>query len=53
MYPYDYHLNKCGVDSFKKLERSMIHTFWPSVEEDIENEDDCGNVEEEVEERKI
>ena len=26
-YPYDYLLNKCGVDSFKKLERSLIHTF--------------------------
>ena len=27
LYPYDYHLNKCGVDSFKTLERSLIHTF--------------------------
>ena len=26
-YPYDYHLNKCCVNSFKKLERSLIHTF--------------------------
>ena len=38
--PYVYHLVKCGKDSFKKLERSLIHTFWPDVEEDIENEDD-------------
>ena len=24
--PYDYHVEKCGVDSFKKLEHSLIHT---------------------------
>ena len=33
--PFDYHLEKCGVDSFKKLERSLIHTFWPGHGEDI------------------
>ena len=38
--PYVYHLVKCGKDSFKNLERSLIHTFWPGVGEDIENEDD-------------
>ena len=38
--PFDYHLEKCGVDSFKKLERSLIHTFWPGVGKDIQNEDD-------------
>ena len=27
--PYDYHLEKRGIDSFKKLERNLIHTFWP------------------------
>ena len=43
LYPYDYHLNKCGVDSFKRLERSLIHTFWPGVGEDIENEDDLSD----------
>ena len=48
--PYDYHVEKCGVDSFKKLERSLIHTFWPGVGEDIENEDDISDVEDEVEE---
>ena len=25
--PFDYHLEKCGVDSFKKLEHILIHTF--------------------------
>ena len=48
--PYDYHDEKCGIDSFKKLECNLIHTFWPGhgedgdddlVEEDVveENED--------------
>ena len=32
----------------KKLERSLIHTFWPSVGKDIENEDDISDVEDEV-----
>ena len=49
MYPYDYHLNTCGVASFRKLERSLIRTFWPGVGEDIENEDDISDVEDEVE----
>ena len=40
MYPYDYQLDKCGVDSFKKLERSLIHSFWAGVGEDIEDEED-------------
>ena len=38
--PYDYHLEKCGIDSFRKLERSLIHTCWPRHGEDIENEDE-------------
>ena len=45
--PYDYHLEKCGIDSFKKLERSLIHSFWPGhgedddfVEEDVVEEKD-------------
>ena len=49
-YPYDYHLDKCGVDSFKQLERSLIHTFWPGIGDDIENEDDISDEEDEVEE---
>ena len=35
-----YHLTKCGVDSFKTLERSQIHTFYRHIEEDEEDEDD-------------
>ena len=38
--PFDYHLGKCGVDSYKTLERSQIHTFYPHIEEDEEDEDD-------------
>ena len=48
--PYDYHLEKCGVYSFEKLEHILIHTFWPGHGEDIENEDDISDVEDEVEE---
>ena len=48
--PYDYHVEKCGLDSFKRLEHSLIHTFWSGHGEDIENEDDISDVEDEVEE---
>ena len=48
--PFYYHVGNCGVDSFKTLEHSQIHTFYPHeeyeenedgdlVEEDEENED--------------
>ena len=37
--PYDYHLEKCGIDSFKKLERSLIHTLYSGHGEDIESDD--------------
>ena len=45
--PYEYHLEKCGIDSFKKLERSLIHTFWFGHGEDIENVDDDDDLVEE------
>ena len=38
--PYEYHLEKCGIDSFKNLERILIHTLWPGYGDDIEDEDD-------------
>ena len=38
--PYDYQLEKCGIDSFKNLERILIHTFWPGHGEDILDVDD-------------
>ena len=38
--PFDYHLEKCGVDSFKTLEHTEIHTFYPHNEKDEEDEDD-------------
>ena len=45
--PYDYHVEKCGKDAFKKLEHTQIHTCWPGFgeheheekEDDEENED--------------
>ena len=33
---FDYHVEKCCADSFKKLKCSLIHTYWP----DREKEDD-------------
>ena len=42
--PFDYHVKKCGIDSFKKLERSLIHTLYSSHGENIEN--DNGLIEE-------
>ena len=47
--PFDYHLEKCGIDSFKKLERSLIHSFWLGHGEDdnlVENNED--NIQEDV-----
>ena len=49
LHPFDYHLEKYGVGCFKKLERSLIHTFWPGLGDDIGNEDDISDVEDEVE----
>ena len=40
--PYDYHVEKCGLDLFKKLEHGLIHTCWPGHGED---EDDISDVE--------
>ena len=36
----DYHLENCGIDTFKKSEYSQNHTFYPHFEEDEEDEDD-------------
>ena len=38
--PYDYHVQKCGVGPIKKLDHSLIHTCWPGLGENEENEDD-------------
>ena len=32
--PYDYHIERCGIDSFKKLDHILIHTLWPGHGED-------------------
>ena len=38
--PYDYHVEECGKDAFKKLEHTRIGTCWLAFEEDEEDEDD-------------
>ena len=38
--PYGYHKEKCPIDSFKKVESSLIQTCWLGVGEDDEDEDD-------------
>ena len=38
--PFDYHEEKCGVDSLRKLEHTQIHICWPGFEEHEENEDE-------------
>ena len=48
--PYDYHLEKRGIDSFKVLEYSEIHTSYPHNDENEENED--GDLVEEDEENE-
>ena len=34
--PFHYHAEKCGADSFTKLERSLFHTYWPEDDDDDE-----------------
>ena len=38
--PFDYDVEKCGKDDFKKLKHTPIHTCWPGFEEDMKDEDD-------------
>ena len=47
--PFEYHLEKCGKDSFKKLEHRLIHTCWPCHGENGDDEDEISDVEDEVE----
>ena len=47
--PYDYLVEKCGLDSFKKLEHSLIHTCWPGHGEDEDDISDEENVVAEIE----
>ena len=38
--PYEFHLEKCGINCFKELEHSLIHTFWSGHGEDVESDDE-------------
>ena len=48
--PFDYHLGKCGADSFQKLEYSQIHSFYCDIEDkNVEEEGNDVLVEEDEE----
>ena len=48
--PFDYHLGKCGVDSFKTLEHTRIHTCCPRDDEENKGGEDDALVEEDEDE---
>ena len=47
LYPFDYHVEKCGIDSFNNLERNLIHAVCSGHGENVENEDDDDDLVEE------
>ena len=50
--PYDYHVEKCGIDALKKLENELIHTSWPGHRDGDGEVEDESNVEDVVEENE-
>ena len=38
--PFDYHHEKCGLDSFKTLQHTRIHTSWPRDDEEAVGDED-------------
>ena len=42
--PYDYHIGRCGADSFKKLDHSLIHTLWPDHGEDRDQNENIDEI---------
>ena len=38
LHPCDYHIGRCGIDSFKNLEHSLIHSFRPGHGENQDDE---------------
>ena len=50
--PIDFHVEKCDVASFKKLERSLIHTLWPGYGED-QDQDQNGDEDEDKDEDDV
>ena len=36
--PFDYHVQKCGGNSFKKIEFSLIHSYWLNQDEDDDDD---------------
>ena len=50
--PYDYHVEKCGIDAFKRLENELIHTSCPGHRDfdgGVEDDSDVEDVVEEIE----
>ena len=45
--PFDYHVQKCGGDSFKKIECSLIHSYRLNREDDDDDDDDDDVIEQE------
>ena len=47
--PFVYHVEKCGIDAFKKLENELIQTFWPGHRDGDGKVEDDSHVEDVVE----
>ena len=50
--PSDYHVEKCGIDAFKKIENELIHTSWPGLRDGDGEVEDDSDVEDVVEENE-
>ena len=53
LHPFHYHFGKCGVDSFKKLEHTRIHTCWPRDDDEEDTEGEVGVLVEEDEDEVL
>ena len=50
--PYEYHVEKSGIDASKKLKNELIHTSWPGHRDGDEEVEDDSDVEDVVEENE-
>ena len=50
--PYDYHVEICGTDAFKKLANELIHTCWPGHRDGDGEVEGDSHVEDEFEENE-
>ena len=42
--PFDYHVERCSINSFKKIEYSIIHTYYPNREDDDDDDNDDDDI---------